>query len=71
VVFPSGVLYPYLSVRSVSIATVMVTAALGTLTFRFGVERPIVAIAALMVTRWWNRKRVRGAGSYVPTPTHD
>ena len=66
--------YSYLSVRSISIATVMVTAALGTVTFWFGVERPILPIAILIVTRWWYRKRVGGTGSYVPpraTPTHD
>jgi len=47
------------SVRSIPIATVMVTAALGTVTSLFGVERPILAIAILMVTRW-DRKRVGG-----------
>jgi hypothetical protein len=49
----------------------MVTAALGTVTFRFAVERPTLAIAILIVRRW-DGKRVGGAGSYVPsTPTHD
>jgi hypothetical protein len=70
VAFTSGIPKFYLSVRSISMATVMVTAALGTVTFRCGVERPILAIAVLMVRRW-DRKRVGGAGSYVPTPTHD
>jgi hypothetical protein len=54
-----------------SIAMVMVTAALGTATFRFVVVRPIPAIAILIV-RGWDRKRVGGAGSHVPpSPTHD
>lgn len=62
----------YLSVRSISIATVMVMAALGTVTLRFGVASPITAIAILIVMRWWDRKRIGGAGSYVPpTPAHD
>ena len=56
--------------RSISIATVVVTAALGTVTFRLGIARTILAIAILMVRRW-DRKRVGGAGSHVPTPTHD
>lgn len=61
----------YPSVMRMSIAMVMVTAALGTATFRFVVVRPIPAIAILIV-RGWDRKRVGGAGSHVPpSPTHD
>lgn len=59
-----------MSVRSISMATVMVTATLGTVTFRFGVVGPTFAIAVLMVRRW-DRKRVGRAGSYVPAPTHN
>jgi hypothetical protein len=70
VVFTSSIPNSYLSMRSISMATIMVTAALGTVTLRLGVERPIPAIAILIETRW-DRKRVGGAGSHVPAPTHD
>jgi hypothetical protein len=69
VAFTGRIPNSYLSVRSISMATVVVTAALGTVTFRLGVGRPILAIAILMVRRW-DGKRVGGAGSHVPTPTH-
>ena len=50
-------------------ATVLVTATLGTVTFRLGVGPSILAIAILMVRRW-DRKRVGGAGSHAPTCIH-
>lgn len=55
---------------NIPMATVIVATALGAVTFRFWVVSPILAIAVLIVTRW-DRKRVRGIGSYVSTPTHD
>jgi hypothetical protein len=71
VVSTSNIPKSYLSVMSIPVATVIVTAALGlgTVMCRFGVGS-IVAIAILIVTRW-DRKRVRRSGSHVPTPTHD
>lgn len=68
--FTSSIPNSYPSVRSISMATVTVMAALGTVTFGFGVAPPILVMAILIVTRW-DRKRVGGAGSYIPTPTHD
>jgi hypothetical protein len=70
VVFISSISNSHLSAMNIPMATVIVATALGAVTFRFWVVSPILAIAVLIVTRW-DRKRVRGIGSYVSTPTHD
>lgn len=69
--FTSRIPNSHLCPMNIPMASVIVAAALRAMTFRLVVVPSILTIAVLMVTRWWDRKRVGGTGSYVLAPTHD